>query len=247
MGSSPLLTLGQKKKQKRMKILFRKTGKPYTYNHIKRCVANFGSGYNKTVLRVTETSENGMDKGVFFTSVAILMPNFLMTRAGPFKGVNFVDGTVKDPKGQIAACWNEVGEATVRLRARLDRERKKSRHRVLVEMPRAAREEVAFELWQLLNRLSGVCWTENSFGLVGASKVLFGALPEVALPIDNAEWRKVFKTIDYGHIITAMAEEIRAWEKRVGRKLDACDRDGGLTLPAIYNVMAMKARPLNKV
>ena len=227
----------------RIRILFKKTGKPYTPNQIEKCVTNFGSGYNKTVLRVTQTSENGMDKAVFFTNVAILMPNFLMTRAGPFKGVKFVDGKVKDPKGQIAACWNEIGRGVILLRRRLDRHRKKSRDRVLVEMPRAALEEVAFELWQLLNRLSAICWTENSFGLVGASKVLFAVLPEVAVPIDNAEWRKVFKTIDYGHIIMALAEEIRAWEKRVGQKLDLCDPDGGLTLPAIYNVMAMKARP----
>ena len=95
----------------------------------------------------------------------------------------------------------------------------------------------------MLNRLSPVCWTENSFGLVGASKVLFAVLPEVALPVDNAEWKKVFRTIDYRDIITTMTEEIVEWEKNTRTRLNACDPGDCLTLPAIYNVMAMEARP----
>ena len=37
----------------------------------------------------------------------------------------------------------------------------------------------------------------------------------MALPIDNAQRRNVFKTIDYGDIILLMASEIAEWEKRV--------------------------------
>lgn len=95
----------------------------------------------------------------------------------------------------------------------------------------------------LLSRLSSVCWTENSFGLVGASKVLFALLPEAALPIDNTEWKKVFRTIDYTDIITTMADEIKRWEMSNGRELDSCDPNRCLTLPGIYNIMAMKAKP----
>ncbi len=54
-----------------MKILFRKTGKPYTPDQIKKCVRNFSSGYNKTVLRVTEASEDGMDMAVFLEILGI--------------------------------------------------------------------------------------------------------------------------------------------------------------------------------
>ena len=229
-----------------MKILFNKRGNPRTAKEIKTCVADFGGGYNRIVCKVIESSKDGLNKDVFRQNVAILMPNFLMTRAGPFKGVDFVHGTVKDPKGQIAACWDLIGPRTVRLREFIDGQRQGSRARGLVEMPLTAQEEVASELWHLLNRLSPVCWTENSFGLVGASKVLFAVLPEVALPVDNAEWKKVFRTIDYRDIITTMAEEIREWEQRTKTKHNSCDPHSCLTLPGIYNVMAMKARPKAK-
>ena len=79
------------------------------------------------------------------------------------------------------------------LRKFISQYRQGSRSRVLVETPRAVQEEIASQLMRMLSLLSSVCWTENSFGLVGASKVLFAVLPEVALPIDNAEWKKVFQ------------------------------------------------------
>ena len=226
-----------------MKILFNKRGHHRTAEEIRDCVAAFGRGYNRIVCEVIESSRDGLNKDVFRRNVAILMPNFLMTRGGPFKGVNLIHGIVKDPEGQIAACWDVIGERTIRLREFVDEQRRGSRTRGLVELPRTAKEKVAYELRHLLNKLSPVCWTENSFGLVGASKVLFAVLPEIALPIDNAEWKKVFKTIDYRDIITTMADEICQWEKRAKTKLNSCDQYVSLTLPGIYNVMAMKARP----
>ena len=53
----------------------------------------------------------------------------------------------------------------------------------------------------------------------------------------------LFRTIDYGDIIALMADEIVAWEEQTGQLLDSCDPSPNSTLPAIYNVMAMKARP----
>lgn len=229
-----------------MKILFNKRGNPRTAKEIKTCVADFGGGYNRIVCKVIESSKDGLNKDVFRQNVAILMPNFLMTRAGPFKGVDFVHGTVEDPKGQIAGCWDTVGNRVVQLRGYLDRQRKGSRVRVLVDMPDPARQETSSELWKIFKRLEPICRGKTTLGLVGASKVLFSVLPEVALPIDNAEWRKVFKTIDFSDIILAMADEISVWEKQTGARLDACDSEGKLTLPAVYNVMAMKARPKAK-
>jgi hypothetical protein len=80
-------------------------------------------------------------------------------------------------------------------------------------------------------------------GLVGASKLLFAVLPEVALPVDNAQWKKVFGTVDYGEIITLMVDEITEWEKDTKNSLDLCDPSYPITsLPAAYNVMAMIAR-----
>jgi hypothetical protein len=226
-----------------MNIMFKKDGNSYRPGFVEKCVRNFGKSYNETVCKVISNSSDGLNKEIFRRNVAMLMPNFLMGRAGPFKGVKYIDGNVKDPRGQITACWDSIGKQAGELRKFIDQHRKGSRGRVLVETPRTVQEEIASQIMRLLSRLSSVCWTENSFGLVGASKVLFAVLPEVALPIDNAEWKKVFRTIDYTSIITTMVDEIQKWEKSTGTKLDNCDPGGCLTLPGIYNIMAMKARP----
>ncbi len=225
-----------------MNILFKKDSHPYSPKFIEKCVQNFGKSYNATVYKVINNSSEGITKEIFHENVAVLMPSFLMGRAGPFKGVKCIDAKVVDPGEQITACWVSIGKGAVDLRKFISQHCKRSRERVIVETSRAIREKIAFQLMRLLARLSSVCWTENSFGLVGASKVLFAVLPEVALPIDNAEWRKVFRTIDYSAIITTMADEIKRWEISTGAKLDSCEPGGCLSLPAIYNVMAMKAR-----
>jgi len=85
---------------------------------------------------------------------------------------------------------------------------------------------------------------ETTYGLVGASKILFAVLPEIVLPIDNSQWLHVFKTVDIGDVIKGMAYEIRYWESKTGKKLNETDRSRQLTtLPSVYNVMAMAARP----
>ena len=226
-----------------MNILFKANGISYRPRFVEKCVRNFGKSYNETVCKVINNSSDGLNKEIFRRNVAMLMPNFLMGRAGPFKDVRYMGGNVRDPRGQITACWDSIGKRAVELRKIISQYRKGSRGRVIIETPRAVQEEIASQLMRLRSRLSSVCWTENSFGLVGASKVLFAVLPEVALPIDNAEWRKVFRTIDYAAIITRMADEIQRWEMSTGTKFDSCDPGGCLTLPCIYNVMAMKARP----
>jgi len=43
-----------------------------------------------------------------------------------------------------------------------------------------------------------------------------------------------------------MAIEIDAWEKQIGTTLDSSDPSPYTTLPAVYNVMAMNARPTIK-
>ena len=110
-------------------------------------------------------------------------------------------------------------------------------------MSESARKELIAEVWEIFKKLEVICRGKTRFGMVAASKVLFSGLPEVTLPIDNQQWLKLFKTIDYGDIIRLMASEIRAWEKTTGQKLDSCYPRYHFTLPSIYNVMAMKARP----
>jgi len=209
---------------------------------ISSAISNFGNSYNETVRDVIVNSRNDLNRKIFFQNVAKLMPNFKMTRQGPFKGVSYSDGKVIDPNEQIAACWEGIGDSAVKLREFLDEKGIESRARILVEMSNSAQKEVATQLWNMFKKLVSLCMGKNTFGLVAASKVLFSVFPEVALPIDNAQWRNVFKTIDYGDIILLMASEISAWEKIVKKSLEFCDPREITTLPSIYNVMAMKAR-----
>ena len=87
---------------------------------------------------------------------------------------------------------------------------------------------------------------KTTFGLVGASKILFSVLPELVLPIDNSQWLHVFKTVDIGDVIRCMVFDIQRWESATGNKLNEMDYSRRLTtLPSVYNVMAMAARPKN--
>jgi len=226
-----------------LKILFNKKGNPATPESIRSSIINFGNSYNETIREIIVNSRNGVDRKIFFQNVAKLMPNFKMTRQGPFKGVSYSNGIAKDPKGQIADCWEGIGDSAVKLREFLDKKRTESRARVLVEISHSTQKEIATQLWNMFKKLVSLCMGKNTLGLVAASKVLFSIFPEVALPIDNAQWRNVFKTIDYGEVILLMAAEIEEWEKSSEMHLESCDPYNNSTLPAVYNVMAMKAKP----
>ena len=226
-----------------VKILFDRNGNPMSPESIRRSIINFGHSYNETVRGVINNSRTSVNREIFFENVAKLMPNFKMTRQGPFKGINYSGGNVKDPKGQIAACWEGIDDNAVKLRDFLNQENPESRARVLVAISHSAQKEVSLQLWKMFKKLVSLCMGKNALGLVAASKVLFSVFPEVALPIDNAQWRNVFKTIDYGDIILLMASEIAEWERIVKIHLESCHLYNNFTLPAVYNVMAMKAKP----
>lgn len=226
-----------------MKILFAKNGNPIKPSVISKAISKFGNSYKKTVREIITNSHNEVDCNVFFQNAAKLLANFKMTRQGPFKGIRYFGGKAIDPNRKIAACWESIGDSAIKLREFLDENRTESRARVLVEISHPAQKEVATQLWNMFKKLVPLCMGKNTLGLVAASKILFSVFPEVAQPIDNAEWRNVFKTIDYGDIILLMASEIAEWEKRCERHLDSCDPDLIKTLPSVYNVMAMKARP----
>ena len=49
--------------------------------------------------------------------------------------------------------------------------------------------------------------------------------------------------MDIGDVIDSMANEIMEWEKMTGEQLQNCDHSKFTTLPAVYNVMAMEAKP----
>jgi hypothetical protein len=91
-----------------------------------------------------------------------------------------------------------------------------------------------------------ITMSKGSYGLVGASKILFSVLPELVLPIDNQQWMQLFKTVDLGDVIQFMAQDIHKWESATGERLNLMDPSGRLsTLPAVYNIVAMAARPDN--
>ena len=178
-------------------ILYKSSNEPYTSRYITRKINEFGKGYNKRVRQIIERSEGEQTEDVFRKNIAVLMPNFLMTRAGAFKGVGYKNGCIHDPNHIIDKCWDAVGEQAVQLRSFIDSRIRSKRERALALLPLVVKKQVANELWIMFKSLLPVIIGKSSMGLVGASKVLFAVLPEVSLPVDNAEWRTVFRTVDY--------------------------------------------------
>lgn len=99
---------------------------------------------------------------------------------------------------------------------------------------------ISADLWKMFKLLLPLFMGVNTVGLTAASKVLFSVFPEVALPIEKAQWREIFQTVDYADIIWLMRAEISAWEARSQKRLNQCDPLSGLTLPAFYNAVVLK-------
>jgi hypothetical protein len=136
-----------------MHILFKKNGDRYSFNAIQKCVMDFGKGYNRTVSKAIKNSNAGLDKKAFRQNVAMLMPNFLMGRAGPFKGLKYSKGRVIDPKRIISKCWKNIGEQSVALRDFVDDRNKGNRLRALLAMSVLDQRTVAGELWRMFKAL----------------------------------------------------------------------------------------------
>ena len=119
-----------------------------------------------------------------------------------------------------------------------------SRDRYILEIDDRKRDSLITEIWQITKKLLPFTMGKSSYGLVGASKILFSVLPEIVLPVDNSEWLHVFKTVDIGDVIYYMVSDIQKWEGITGKQLNELDYSNRLTtLPSVYNVLAMDARP----
>ena len=226
------------------KVLF-EDGKPIAPERISFCVSRFGDSYAKTVrTMILSTDRSDLNKVLFLKNCAILLANFKMTRAGPFKGIRVdkSNGKVVDHRKKLEEAWNNVGKDLIALKGFLAGAECKPRARTILLLNEGSRKKVIEELWNIFKKLLPVTMSSYSYGLVGASKILFSVLPEIALPIDNAMWLKLFKTVDYADVIRLMTEEIRKWEKITREPLEKCDENGPTTLPAVYNVMAMRVR-----
>ena len=218
------------------KILFTSYGKAITPTEIRDTIAYFRDNYINATQKIIQYSEKlDRDGEVFIKCTSLILLNFGMTRSGPFKkGVN---------KKILPDCWSKIGGHLIAINKLLLKSGC-SRDRLLLELDQQQLEELIAEIWLVMKQLLPFTMGKTTYGLVGASKILFAVLPEIVLPIDNKQWLHVFKTVDIGDVINQMISEIKYWETATGARLNDMDPLGRLTtLPAVYNVMAMAARP----
>jgi hypothetical protein len=224
------------------KILFDEAGQAKTPGKIRKEIDAFA--YKDAVHEIICNSK-GLDRGgeIFVKCTARILSNFGMTRGGPFRGVGIKKNGSVSHKRLLLACWEHIGRGLIEIRSAIPRSGY-PRDRYLVELGESELTELVAKIWYLTKQLLPFTMGETTYGLVGASKILFAVLPEIALPIDNRQWLSVFKTVDLGDVIHAMVSEIQRWESKTGKRLNEMDRSRKLTtLPSVYNVMAMAARP----
>jgi len=223
-------------------ILFDAAGEAIAPDEISRKIDDFP--YNDAVREVIcDSRELDREGEIFVKCTARILSNFGMTRSGPFKGIEIKKNGSVNCKEILLACWEHIGGGLVEIRNAIPRSGY-TRDRYLVELGESERAELIAKIWSITKQLLPLTMGETTYGLVGASKILFAVLPEIVLPVDNRQWLGVFKTVDLGDVINWMVSEIQRWESRTGKKLNEMDRSRKLTtLPSVYNVMAMAARP----
>jgi len=200
-------------------------------------ITRFKNSYIKATHKIIKASEILHTDGKGFIECAsLILSNFGMARSGPLKkGENQTNALIN--------CWNEVGVQLIEIKNSV-LQSGCSRDRLLLELGQQQLEELIAEIWVIMKQLLSFTMGETTYGLVGASKILFAVLPEIVLPIDNSQWLHVFKTVDIGDVIKSMTLDIERWESATGERLNEMDRSRRLTtLPSVYNVMAMAARP----
>jgi hypothetical protein len=217
------------------KILFDANGRAISPNEISERINEFGDSYSDAIKEIINLSKVLDNDGDIFNKCAYrILSNFRMTRRGPFHA---------NSNEILRGCWNVVGP---RLKEINDSVRNSGlpRDRYLLELTDRERDGVIAEIWLITKELLPFTMGDFSYGLVGASKILFSVLPEIVLPVDNTQWLHVFKTVDLGDVIHRMVSDIQKWEGITGIHLNDLDHSKKLTtLPSVYNVMAMFARP----
>ncbi len=237
--------------RKTLNILFYENGDPMEYRCIERSLRAFPRGYWKVVRKVIERTRDGLDEEIFRLNVAELLRSFKMTRAGAFQGLNtnLMSKTGDKARAAVDSCWKSVEKELLPLKEYIGRNILTKSSRVLVELSSESEKHILETTSRLFQQLSGITVRNKHDGIswignVAASKILFSVLPEIALPVDTNQWKYVFCTKDYSEVLMGMLTEIKEWEKASNRKLDEQDKDSMTTLPAIYNVLAMAARPI---
>ena len=222
-------------------FLFNTQGGPLTPDEIRGKIKAFV--YKKAMHEIIEKSkELDKDGEVFVECTARILSNFGMTRGGIFKGVGKgINGNVTGRK-ILLRCWDEIGDDLLTIRNSIPKSGH-SRERYLLELSSIERERLTEQIWAMTKRLLPITMGKTSYGLVGASKILFSVLPEIVLPVDNQQWLEMFKTVDLGDVINRMAGDIQQWEENTQTKLNEVDDSRTLTtLPSVFNVMTMNAK-----
>lgn len=223
-------------------LLYDLKGNTITLAKMRELIADFS--YKKATQEIIEKSIGlNKDGEVFAKCTARILSNFGMNRGGPFKGIGIARNGKVNGNDILLKCWNEIGNDLLEIRRSIPNSGY-SRDRYLLELSKAERERLIARIWRITKQLLPLTMGETSYGLVGASKILFAVLPELVLPVDSQQWLKVFKTVDIGDVINCMAADIQEWEGETNLKLNEMDDSKMLTtLPSVYNVMAMHARP----
>lgn len=218
-------------------VLFNDKSSAICPQEIASQIAGFSESYKNAIAEIIRDSAVLDSEGWIFTNCATrILKNFKMTRRGAFH--EELDITLRDR-------WSTIGPTLFDLKNFIRRS-SVSRDRFLLETSPTNRTEIIKTVWQMTKALLPFTMTENSYGLVGASKILFAVLPEIVLPVDNTQWKLLFKTVDLGDVIRFMVADIQRWESTTGRYLNQVDKTRRLTtLPSVYNVMAMSARPIS--
>jgi hypothetical protein len=199
----------------------------------------FWGSYNDAVKEIICKSKVLDKDGVKFIDCAWrILKSFGMTRSGPFYG-NCCE--------TLSNCWDVIGADLIEINNTVLNSGL-SRDRYLLELSDQERKGLIAEIWIITKKLLPFTMGETTYGLVGASKILFSVLPEIVLPIDNVEWLYVFQTVDLGDVLHRMVFDIQKWEEITGKKFNDLDCSKRLTtLPSVYNVMAMEARSKAKI
>jgi len=222
------------------KVLFHKNGSPVESQRIRRLVSEFSESYDQVVRNIITNSET-MNKDTFRYNVATLMPPFLMTRRGAFHGLKIVDGVIRDPKRVLDVCWTQVDSELQNLKKHISENTSGRRSRAVLELSPETRNYITGKISELFEKLKWTSVKGSDIGRVGASKILFAVLPEIALPVDNDEWKYVFRTDCYGKVLSIMIDEVNEWEAKSQTPFESLGSPP-TTIPSIYNVMAMDAR-----
>ena len=218
-----------------IEILFDTKGRAIKPNYISDRIIAFGDKYNDATEEIICNSKVlDKDGAVFVQCASRILSSFGMTRSGPFH---------EDCKGTLSDCWRVIGHDLLEINNSV-RKSGLSRDRYIVEINDTERDALIAKIWLMTKKLLPFTMSKTTYGLVGASKILFSVLPEIVLPIDNAQWLHVFQTVDIGDVLHRMVSDIQKWEEVTGRQLNELGRSKGLTtLPSVYNIMAMDARP----